>query len=60
MNEVARDGKDKIDAKIFSYIIPPSTRAPRTSQAKEQPIEWLSEQVQGSDKMRKSTLSIRF
>jgi hypothetical protein len=60
MNEAARDGKDKIDAKIFSYIIPPSTRAPRTKQAKEQPIEWLSEQVQGSDKMRKSTLSIRF
>jgi hypothetical protein len=46
MNEAARDGKDKIDAKIFSYIIPPSTRAPRTKQAKEQPIEWLSEQVQ--------------
>lgn len=59
-DEAARDGKDKIDAKIFSYIIPPSTRAPRTKQAKEQPIEWLNERVQGSDKMRKSPLSISF
>jgi len=60
MDGAARDGRDKIDAKIFSLILFLSPCAPRTEQAKEQPIEWLSEQVQGSDKMRKSTLIIRF
>jgi hypothetical protein len=49
-NVACEDGKDKIDAKIFILYFS-SAHAPRTLQAKEQSIEWLSEQVQGSDKM---------